>query len=132
VGEQKAQRVGGGGEAEEEQEEAAVGKKKRCRSGELEMLTGSDGFIIWIVCVVGLGLWNLSLWLRIEQENEEGLPLEERRSFKLFQLRRTPSEVLREHRARYPNAKTIRFWVIFAMCLNVIVVCLPFFIGLLH
>ncbi len=89
-------------------------------------------FAVWVVCVVISGISSLGVWSKIEDDNEAGLPLDMRPSWKLFKIKRYPWVALREHRRRYPDANRIRFWAVLTLWLQMSVVLSPFIIAALR
>jgi hypothetical protein len=80
---------------------------------------------VWLLGVMVSGLCSCFAWSTLRDANEEGLPLENRPSWKIFGPRESPSATLRQHRRRYPERRTIRLCAVVALFLQGAVLVVP-------
>ena len=73
---------------------------------------------MWFVSFVAIGVITGALWRKIRDDNEAGLPPNERPSPSLFRRRDLAGALaLAEHRRRYPDSVALRRWAVFTSCL---------------
>jgi hypothetical protein len=61
-------------------------------------------FIIWILLFAATNITMVLLSIRIMDDLESELPIGERPSWRLWQLRRFPLDEIRRHRRMYPES----------------------------
>ena len=89
-------------------------------------------FVVWMLSMAAAGISMLLLRTRIVDDLETHLPLDERPSWRAWQLRRFPLYEIRRHRQMYPNS-SLRRWYAAAAAIQAALVLGPFiYYGLLR